>query len=249
MRRDGLTLDDLNVKNKNIQRALRRNLRVFLSKRPRRRVARVGEQLFFQKLLPLAQPQKAFVRHIYLAAHLQKRQRLFERLRYGFDRTDIQRHVFARNAVAARRAARVYAVHVFQRHGKAVEFRLYHIHRVVHNGAHAAVKVAQLVFGKRVVQTLHRHGVRHFRQCVVPRCAHAVRRRVLCFQLRERRFQIFQAAVQHVVRIVADLRRVLGIVFFIVILDLFPQRLNLLPGLFVRHKLKLRVISRYFDTC
>ena len=39
------------------------------------------------------------------------------------------------------------------------------------------------------------------------------------------------------------------IVFFIVILDLFPQRVNLLPGLFVRHKLKLRVISRYFDTC
>ena len=90
VRRDGLTLDDLNVKDKNIQRALRRNLRVFLSKRPRRRVG--GFLNGFSSKAPAARTAAKSFRPTYIPRRApQKRQRLFERLRYGFDRTDIQR--------------------------------------------------------------------------------------------------------------------------------------------------------------
>ncbi len=58
MRVDRLTLDDLDVKNEDVQRALRRDFRVFLPQGAGRRVARVFKRLFLQKLLPLAESRK-----------------------------------------------------------------------------------------------------------------------------------------------------------------------------------------------
>ena len=236
MRVDRLALHGLDVEDVEVERALRRDFRVLLPQGAGRRVARVLERLFLQQLLPLAERAEALLRHVDLAAHLQKRDRLGERFRDRADRADILRHVLARHAVAARRAARIHAVDVFERHRKPVELRLDDVDRVFDDGPHAAVEVAQLLLRKGVVQAFHRHGVRDGCKRVVRRAAHAVRRRILRFEFRKSRLQIFEAAVQHVVFVVADFRRVLGVVLFVVVFDLLPQCGELLLCLFLCHE-------------
>ena len=221
-------IDLLHIEYKDVQGPCRGDPRILLTQRTRRRIARVFKGLFIVELLARCQLEKALMRHVNLAAHLQIRNRAAQLQRHGPDRPQIFSDVLSHQAVPAGGTAHKEAVAILQGNGQPIKFWLHNIDRITHDLAHPAVKVHQLFLGKGVVQAFHGDLMFHLFKGVQGRAAHALGGRIGMNPLRMVVFQLLQLPVQHIVFIIIDLRGVLHIVFLVMIVDLCDQLLHLL---------------------
>ena len=115
----------LDVENINVQSPLRRDFRVELPQRPGGGVPGVGEQGLSQFLLTQIQLFKALFWHKDLAPDDKPGGCAGQGHGDGADGFQVFRHVLPYRTVAPGRAPDEFPVHIFQRHGKAVDLRLY----------------------------------------------------------------------------------------------------------------------------
>ena len=95
-----LAVYTLNIEYEYIKMALRRNLRIFLSERACRRIARIFERLLLVIFLLLNKLHKDLTRHINLASDLYLVKLSFKAQRYRADRAEICADVLADNTIA-----------------------------------------------------------------------------------------------------------------------------------------------------
>ena len=157
-----LAVAELNVENNDVEFARGGNFAVHLAQRAGGGVAGVGKELFARDLALRVELGESLVRHIDLAAHDEAAGRVWQLLRQRADGFEVFGHVFAGDAVAARRAASEFPVEVFHRNGESVDLRLdgpdgFFAQRLVR----VREKGVELVKGKDVPKTLQRHGVGH----------------------------------------------------------------------------------------
>ena len=115
----------LDVENINVQSPLRRDFRVELPQRPGGGVSGVGEQRLSQLLLTQIQLFKALFGHENLAPDDKPGGCAGQGHGDGADGFQVFRHVLPYRTVAPGRAPDEFPVHIFQRHGKTVDLRLY----------------------------------------------------------------------------------------------------------------------------
>ncbi len=198
------------------ERTRRRHRGILLAQRPRRRVARVHEHAETGLEALLVEPLEGRERQVDLAAHLDERgpRVARETPRQRVDRAQVRRDVLADQAVAARRAAREYAVAIDERDREPVDLRLGDVGDVVVEPAlgeqapRARVPCGQLVAIARVGEREHRLQVLGGREPLGGARAHALRRRVGRSQLGLPLLELHQLAVERVVLRVRDLRLV-----------------------------------------
>ena len=213
----------LDIEAKDGQLALFGNFAVLLPQRARRRIARVGEQrLFVQFQLCVERVEHGFL-HIHLAAHDQVRRRVFQLVRDILYGLEVRGHVLADLPVAARCAADKFAVHILKRDRKAVDLVFDHIFRLSHRALNAGVELGKLVKRKNILQAFERISMRHLGEPAGRRTPDPLGRRIRIRVFRVRRLECAQLALHHVVLVVRNLRRVLVIVFIVVIPQLFTQ--------------------------
>ena len=218
----------LEVEDDDIELARRRDLRVLLAHRARRRVAGIGQQRLFEQLALGIERCEYFVRHIDLTAHDKLCRRVFKRQRQVAQRAEVFRHVFAGDAVAARSAADEHPVFILERHGQAVDLRLDGIiMRLRERPVHARAERAQLVEREHVLQALERHLMAHLRKGVERVAADVLRRRIGRGVLRVRRLELFEPAHKRVILEIADLGRILHVIEKICVFQLTAQRQDL----------------------
>ena len=115
----------LDVENINVQSPLCRDFGVELPQRPGSGVSGVGEQRLSQFLLTQIQLFKALFRHKNLAPDDKPGGCAGQGHGDGADGFQVFRHVLPYRTVAPGRAPDEFPVHIFQRHGKTVDLRLY----------------------------------------------------------------------------------------------------------------------------
>ena len=174
----------LKVKYKDGQPARRRDRGILLAQRTSGGVARVFERGFVLQLLLLFQLEKGAVRHVDLAAHLQKFRRVGQLVRDVLDRGNVLGDILAHYAVAAGGAAHQLAHAVFKADRQAVDLGFDDIFRLDTGLPHAGVKLAQFVKGERILQALHLDGVGHFAELAAGCAAHVLGGRSSRDQLR-----------------------------------------------------------------
>ena len=140
----------LDVENINVQSPLRRDFRVELPQRPGGGVPGVGEQRLSQLLLTQIQLFKALFRHEDLAPDDEPCRRAGQGHGNGADGFQVFRHVLPYRTVAPGRAPDEFPVHIFQRHGKAVDLRLYGKFRIA---------LCRDGFFQKIVQLFHTEHV------------------------------------------------------------------------------------------
>ena len=161
--------------------------------------------------------------HIHLAAHDQVRRRVFQLVRDILDGLEVGGHVLADLSVAACCAADKLAVLILKRDRKAVDLVFDHVFRLPHRALDAGVELGKLVERKNVLQTFERISVRHLGEPAGRRTTNPLGRGIRIRVFRVRRLECAQLALHHVVLVVRNLRRVLVIVFIVVIPQLFTQ--------------------------
>ncbi len=219
---------------KKAQRSLRRHRRIELAHRPRGGVARIDEGLLSRRQLALVQPVEVAPVHVDLAADFQHRRRPGdgEHLRDRADRAHVARHVLAHLAVAAGRSHGEPALLVAEIDREAVELELGDVldrRRVGGEpqvAAHAGVELRR-GFGRGVgfgANRQHRHDMAHRLELLERHTPDALRRRIGCDELRMRRLDGDELAVQAVVLGIGNGRRVLDVVTAVVRGDFASQR-------------------------
>ena len=118
-------LRKLDVENINVQSPLRRDFRVELPQRPGGGVPGIGKQGLSQFLLTQIQLFKALFGHENLAPDDKPGGCAGQGHGDGADGFQVFRHVLPYRTVAPGRAPDEFPVHIFQRHGKTVDLRLY----------------------------------------------------------------------------------------------------------------------------
>ena len=118
--------------------------------------------------------------HIYLAAHLQKLRCVFKGLGDAADGTHVCGNILAHHAVTAGGGADKLSILILQAAGKAIDLDLHDILRLYSGLADAAVKVPQLVKGKRIQQTFHLDGMGHLGQLAAGSTAYLLGGRCCC---------------------------------------------------------------------
>ena len=149
------------------------------------------------------------------------RRRVFQLVRNILYSLEVCGHVLADLSVAARRAAHKFAVDVFQRNRKSVDFILNHIFRLSDRAFDAAIKLGKLVKGKDILQALERIGMRDLGEPAGCRTADALRRGIRIRVFRMRFLQRAQLALHHIIFVIRNLRCIFVIIFFVVIPQLF----------------------------
>ena len=130
------------------------------------------------------------MRHIYLAAHLQKLRRIFKGLGDAADGAHVCGNILAHHAVTAGGGADELSILILQAAGKAIDLDLYDILRLYSGLADAAVEVPQLVKGKCIQQTFHLDGMGHLGQLAAGGATHLLSGRCCCDQLGKLCFQL-----------------------------------------------------------
>jgi len=186
------------------QRTLRRDRGIELPQRAGGGVARIGEHGFPLAHARLVHRLEPVERQVDLAADLEARRCVAaQSQRHVAHRADVGRDVLARRAVAARRARHQQAVHVRERHRRAVDLELDRVAAVddiVARHAHQArFPFDQLVGRKRVAERQHRYQVRVTREAALHGCANAKRRRVGRLQARPGGLESLQLAESRIV--------------------------------------------------
>ena len=170
--------------------------------------------------------------HIHLAAHLQKFRCIFKGLGDAADGTHVCGNILAHHAVTAGRGADKLPILVLQAAGKTVDLNFHNIFRLYPGFADAAVKVPQLIKGKRIQQTFHLNGMGHLGQFTAGGAAHLLGGRCRCDKLGELRFQFLQLPRQGIVFKIFQLRRILIVVKPVVFLNDCAQFFHALFSLF-----------------
>ena len=155
------------------------------------------------------------------------------------DRADVQRHVFAPQAVAARCGAGQLPGLVRQGDGQAVDLRFADHREVVafqHPGGAPAPR-GELLLVERVAEAEHRAGVRHLVELGGGRRADALRRRAVVREFRVCLFQRLQFPEERVVLSVGDERGVEDVIEVVVAVQLLAQFAHALGGCGVGHLL------------
>ena len=203
--------------------------RVLLPERACGRIARIGERRLAGLDLLLVECQEGPLGHVDLAAHLADVRDVaaFELLRHIFERTDVGGDVLALGAITASRRGDELAALVAQRHRKTVDLRLggeVDLVVVELQEAHdAADEVADVLFGKRVVERQHRNGMPNFLEATRRCRADFLGRRLRADEIRKALFDRVEALAQRVVLGVGHGGRVVLIVALVVPLDLERQ--------------------------
>ena len=228
------------------QRPVGGQLRIELTDRARRGVARVHERRQPRLGPALVELCEVRQRHVHLAADFDHRRRIgpvqLERDRRH--RPQVVRDVLPDLPVAARGAPLEHAVAIDQRDRQAVDLRLHHVlelgildplpRQVV---AHPRDPGAQLIRRARVRQRQHLLWVAHLFQIAHRLAADALRRRVRRHELGMLGLDRPQLVDQNVVLVVADLRVVEDVVAVAVVVELPAQlggtlrRSRVRPGL------------------
>ena len=162
--------------------------------------------------------------HIDLTAHDKVRRGILELFRDVLDGFEVfVGDVLAHLTVAARCAAHKLTVHVLERDRKAVDLVLDNVFRLADRVFHARVELAQLIERENVLQALKRIGVRDLGEASACRAAHALRRGIRVRKLRVLGLERAQLTLHHVVLVVRNFGRVVIIIFFVMIPQLFTQ--------------------------
>ena len=226
------------VKN-DAERTLRHDFRIKLLERTGRRIAWVRKKRQACFLAFLIQFGEAALIHEHFAPYFENGWRgSAQSFRNRADCFNILRDVVAHRSVAACRGVLEPAVFVKERDGHSVHFWFDNDGNffVRQETRDACVEVGDLFFGVSVVETQHRHAMRHLREGFQRCFAHPLRRRIRRKQFRKARFQIDKLRVKPVILAVADRGRSLFIVAAIMLFDLAPQlrgalcRLRLIHG-------------------
>ena len=115
------------------------------------------------------------MRHIYLAAHLEKVRRVRQLVRNVLNGHDVLGHILTDDTVAAGRAAHQLAHAVLKADRQAVDFGLDDVLGPDACLPHADVKLPQLVKRERILQALHLDGMGHLAEFAAGRAAHMLR--------------------------------------------------------------------------
>ena len=84
------------------------------------------------------------------------------------DGTDVERHILARGAVAARGGAYQSSMLIKQADRRTVVFQFAHVFRLTHLFAHARIEIDHLFFGIGIGKRQHRETVRYALEQVGP---------------------------------------------------------------------------------
>ena len=160
----GLATDLLHVEHKDRKPTAAGDAGILLPQRPGCCIAGVFEGCSALQFLLGAQVLKGLVWHIYLAAHLQKLRCVFKGLGDAADGTHVCGNILAHHAVTAGGGTDKLPILVLQAAGKTVDLNFHNIFRLYPGFADAAVKVPQLIKGKRIQQTFHLNGMGHLGQ-------------------------------------------------------------------------------------
>ena len=221
MRRERATASCLQVEDEEREMALLRDAAVELPQRAGRAVARIGEGLEPQKLLPRVDGIEGFLLHVDFAAYLEVRQLVRELLLDVVDDLRILGDVLAlHDAVAARDGAHELTVLIAKRHGEAVNFLLDDELRGIELLLQFLDKGEDLFLAEDVLQREHRHIVldEHAgRAARLP--ADDLRRRVLGDELRILRLDGLEPQHELVVLVVRDLGVIFVVVAVVVVAD------------------------------
>ena len=224
-----LPLRQLEIENLNVQLPLRTDLGVQLPQGAGGGVAGIGHQ----RLAPqLPQPVELFEHrpgHIDLSSDDQPGQPLRQRHRDRADGAEVLRHILAHPAVAPGGTPDEHAVPVLQRHGQAVHLGLHGVGRgAAQLTVHALAELRHLFVVEHVLQALQRHRMGVGLEPLQDLVAHPLGGRIRGDLLRVGRLQLFQAAVEAVVLVVRDDRRVQHVVQIALLVQVLPQLLHFL---------------------
>ena len=86
-----------------------------------------------------------------------------------------------------------------------------------------AVKLLYLLKAERILQTFHTHAVLNLGKKIFRAAAHAHRRRVGRYELGVFLLYRLELALEHIIFIVVDLRIVVNVIFFAVVVELFTE--------------------------
>src|SRR5581483_2747231 len=223
-----------------LERAARRNPRIFLPHRAGGGVARIGKEALagFGALLVYA--FEAGFRQENLATRFQPSWWLATELPgHAANSADIWRDVLTLKAIASGSGAHQLGPLVGQRGGQPIHFWLRNHGKVVaaQHVADALVPGTKLVFGEDVPQAEHGHRVDHDLERLERRAADTLRRRVRRLELRVILLQRAQLPHELIELGIRDLRLVERVIAVVVVFDLAAQVLNppLDPLLIVHH--------------
>ena len=213
--------------------------RVLLAERARGGVARVRRDLLAQLRDPLVQLAEARERQVDLAAHLRDGgQRVAAHLqRHRRDRPQVDGHVLALDAVAARRAAREQPVLVREVDREAVDLRLDHVRdRIVgvEPLPHVLGPLEEALLVGHLLERAHGGQVLDLLEPVAQRRADALRGRFGRDQLGVLVLERLELVEEPVELGVGDLRLVEHVVEVEVVVDLLAQVVELLPDALLR---------------
>ena len=178
----GVQTAPLMIEHENIQLSLRRHGRIQLSEGSRRRVAGIGHQLLAGSLPFFIQRIENVSGHIHLTPHDQGGG-ILNHFRNGADGTDILRHVFSNEPVAAGSTHHKTSVLIGQRHGQAVDLGLHGkedlLFPCLKQGLSGALnKRPQSVKIEHVGQRSHLHHVLHLGKFLRRTASHPVGGRI-----------------------------------------------------------------------
>ena len=206
-----------------------------------RHVARVGEDRFAARLLPLVERHQVGVGHVDFAADFQHRRMVAgQAQRHAERRADGVRDVVAHLPVAARHAAHEHAVFVEDRHGHAVDLQLDDpFDRLARQPLAAPLrKRADSPQDVGVLDREHRQAMRDLSQFGNRLIADPLRRAVGRDQFRMLLLELLELGQQPVVLEVGDLRRRFDVVLAVVVANFVAQKLD-----------PLRVLSAHARDC
>ena len=176
----GLAPDLLHIEHKDGKPTAAGDAGVLLPQRTGCCVAGIFKGCCTLQFLLGAQVLKDLVGHIYLAAHLQKLRCVFKGLGDAADGTHVCGNILAHHAVTAGGGTDKLSILILQAAGKAIDLDLHDILRLYSGLADAAVKVPQLVKGKRIQQTFHLDGMGHLGQLAAGSTAYLLGGRCCC---------------------------------------------------------------------
>jgi hypothetical protein len=210
-----------------VERPLRGDTGVELPQTTGGRVARVDVGLLATRGRVRIHLREPGERQENLAAYFEDRRRFATQAsRHGADRRDIRGHVLAREAVATRGGAMKLTIAVHDGDREAVEFRFGGvIDRAFATQAltHLAVEIREIFFRESVLERQHRHRMLDLAELRGGRAGHALRRRILCDELRMRRLDRAQLLHEPVVFRVRNRGLVEHVIAVIVAVDLLAQ--------------------------
>ena len=202
-----------------------------LAQRPRRRVARIGEDLVARSRLPLVQGGEIGVAHVDFAAHLEDLgRRPLQLVGDLANRAHIGGDVLALVAITARRRLHQFAPHITEGAGEPVDLGFggegQRSLRQPQKAPHAGDEFLDVFIGEDIAQGEHGHGMAHLGEFLGGRRAHS-RGEERAAQFRKGRLQRLEAPPQGVVIRIRDDRRVFLMIADVVGLDLVDEALVL----------------------